>query len=185
MAKTITTARTNPIRPLYAAVGGVDAAVAAARTGLTEAQTRLADVQTRLSHVDVEPKALVGQGRTLVVARVDELQKAANALPARVEAKINELVAELGGTVEDLNKQYVELAVRGQGLVARIRRQQATQDLKAEAKKTATRAKTTTTQAKKAASTAKSSAKATGTSATKTAGAAKKATQEAADKTGN
>ncbi|HEX2550763.1 MAG TPA: hypothetical protein VHK64_04150 [Nocardioidaceae bacterium] len=185
MAKTISTAKANPIRPLYAAVGGVDAAVAAARTGLTEAQIRINDVQTRLSKVDVEPKALVGQGRTLVVARVDELQKAANALPSRVEAKINELVAELGGTVDDLNKQYVELALRGQGLVARIRRPQATQDLKAEAKKTTTRAKTTATQAKKAASTARSSAKATGTGAKKTAGAAKKATQDAADKTGN
>ena len=191
MAKTISTTKANPIRPLYAAVGGVDAAVAYARTGLTEAQTRLTDVQTRLtdvqtrlSKVDVEPKALVGQGRTLVVARVDELQKVANALPARVEAKINELVADLGGTVEDLNKQYVELAVRGQGLVARIRRQQATQDLKAEAKKTTTRAKTTATQAKKTASTTKSSAKATGTGAKKTASAAKKATQDAADKTG-
>ena len=191
MAKTISTAKANPIRPLYAAVGGVDAAVAAARTGLTEAQTRITDVQTRLndvqtrlSKVDVEPKAIVGQGRTLVVARVDELQKVANTLPARVEAKINELVAELGGTVEDLNKQYVELALRGKDLVARIRRQQATQDLKAEAKKTTTRAKTTTTQAKKTASTAKSSAKATGTSAKKTAGAAKKAAEDAADKTG-
>jgi heparin binding hemagglutinin HbhA len=191
MAKTISTAKANPIRPLYAAVGGVDVAVAKARTGLTDVQmrlndvqTRLNDVQTRLSKVDVEPKALVGQGRTLVVARVDELQKVANTLPARVEAKINELVAELGGTVDDLNKQYVELAVRGRDLVARIRRQQATQDLKAEVKKTTTRAKTTTTQAKKTASTAKSSAKATGTSAKKAAGAAKKAVEDAADKTG-
>jgi len=184
MAKTISTAKANPIRPLYAAVGGVDIAVAKARTGLTDVQTRLNDVQTRLSKVDVEPKALVGQGRTLVVARVDELQKVANTLPARVEAKINELVAELGGTVEDLNKQYVELAVRGKDLVARIRRQQATQDLKAEAKKTTTRAKATTTQAKKAANTAKSSAKSTGTGAKKTTGAAKKATTDAASKTG-
>ena len=180
MAKTISTAKANPIRPLYAAVGGVDIAVAKARTGLTDVQTRLNDVQTRLSKVDVEPKAIVGQGRTLVVARVDELQKVANTLPARVEAKINELVA----ADEDLNKQYVELALRGKDLVARIRRQQATQDLKAEAKKTTTRAKTTTTQAKKTASTAKSSAKATGTSAKKTAGAAKKAAEDAADKTG-
>ena len=108
----------------------------------------------------------------------------ANALPARVEARISELVTELSGTVEDLNKQYVELAVRGKNLVGRIRRQQATQDLKAETKKTTTRAKTTTTQAKKAASTAKSSAKATGTSAKKTTGAAKKATTDAASKTG-
>jgi len=184
MAKTITTAKANPIRPLYAAVGGVDIAVAKARTGLTDVQTRLNDVQTRLSKVDVEPKALVGQGRTLVVARVDELQKVANTLPTRLEAKFNKLVAELGGTVEDINKQYVELAVRGKDLVARIRRQQATQDLTAEVEKTTTQAKTTTTQTKKAASSAKSSAKATGTAAKKTAAAAKKAAQDAVDKTG-
>jgi heparin binding hemagglutinin HbhA len=177
MAKTITTTKANPTRPFYAAVGGVDIAVAFARTGLS-------DVQTRLSKVDLEPKALADQGRTLVVARVDELQKEAKVLPSRFEAKVNELVAGLNGTVDDLNKQYVELAVRGKNLVARIRRQQATQDLKAETKKTVTRAKTTTTQAKKAASTAKSSAKATRTSAKKTATAAKKATEGAAAKTG-
>ena len=92
MAKTISTTKANPIRPFYAAVGGVDVAVAFARTGLT-------DVQTRLAKVEREPKALVGQ-----------VQAEAKALPARVEAKINELVAELNGTVDDLNKQYVDLA---------------------------------------------------------------------------
>ena len=163
MAKTITTSKANPIRPFYAAVGGVDIAVAVARTGLT-------DVQTRLSKVEIEPKALVGQ-----------VQAEAKALPARVEAKISELVAELNGTVEDLNKQYVVLAVRGKDLVGRIRRQQATQDLKAETKKTVSKAKT---GAKKATATAKSSAKATGTAAKKTATTAQKATADAADKTG-
>jgi peptidoglycan hydrolase CwlO-like protein len=166
MAKTISTTKANPARPFYAAVGGVDIAVAFARTGLT-------DVQTRLAKVEREPKALVGQ-----------VQKEAKALPARVEAKISELVNELNGTVDDLNKQYVDLAVRGKNLVGRIRRQQATQDLKAEAGKTTTRAKTASTQTKKAASTAKSSAKATGTNAKKSAGAAKKATTGAASKTG-
>jgi hypothetical protein len=166
MAKTISTTKANPIRPFYAAVGGVDVAVAFARTGLS-------DVQTRLAKVDIEPKALVGQ-----------VQAEAKAVPARVEARINELVAELNGTVDDLNKQYVGLALRGRDLVARIRRQQATQDLKAESKKTATKAKTTTTQAKKATSTVKSSAKATGTTAKKTTTAAKKATTAAAAKTG-
>jgi heparin binding hemagglutinin HbhA len=166
MAKTITTTKANPIRPFYAAVGGVDVAVAVARTGLT-------DVQTRLAKVEREPKALVGQ-----------VQAEAKALPARVEAKISELVADLNGTVEDLNKQYVDLAVRGKNLVGRIRRQQATQDLKADTKKTVSKAKTGTTQAKKATSTARSSAKSTGTAAKKTATTAKKATTNAAAKTG-
>ena len=154
MAKTITTSKANPIRPFYAAVGGVDIAVAVARTGLT-------DVQTRLSKVELEPKALVGQ-----------MQAEAKALPARVEAKISELVAELNGTV------------RGKDLVGRIRRQQATQDLKTETKKTVSKAKTGATQTKKATATAKSSAKATGTAAKKTATTAQKATADAADKTG-
>ena len=166
MAKTISTTKANPIRPFYAAVGGVDVAVAFARTGLS-------DVQTRLAKVEREPKALVGQ-----------VQAEAKALPARVEAKISELVADLNGTVEDLNKQYVDLAVRGKNLVGRIRRQQATQDLKADTKKTVSKAKTGTTQAKKATSTARSSAKSTGTAAKKTATTAKKATTNAAAKTG-
>jgi len=177
MAQTIRTTKANPTRPFYAVAGGVDIAVAFARTGLN-------DVQARLAKVDREPRALVVQGATTVKGRVDELQKEAKALPARFESRINELIAELNGTVDDLNKQYVELAVRGKDLVGRIRRQQATQDLKAETKKTTTRAKTTTTQAKKAANTAKSSAKATGTAAKQAAGAAGKATSDAASKTG-
>jgi heparin binding hemagglutinin HbhA len=170
--------KVDPTRPFYAAVGSVDIAVAAARNGLT-------DVQTRLSRVDLEPKALAEQGRTLVITRVDALQKQAKTLPARAEAKLNEYVAELGETVDDLNVQYVDLASRGRRLVGRIRRQQSTQELQAETRKTVTKAKTTTTQAKKAAGTAKRSVKATGTSAQKTAAAATKATQDAAAKTGN
>ena len=199
--------KVDPTRPFYAVVGGVDVAVAYARTGLT-------DVQTRVAKVDFEPKALAETGRTVVVSRVDELQKEAKALPKRVEAKLDEYVAEIGGTVEDLNKQYADLAARGRDLVGRIRRQQATQDLKAASKNTVTKAKTTTTQTKKAADTAgteakkaagetkksartattrakkaagpaTSSAKATGTTAKKTATAATKATVAAAEKTGN
>jgi hypothetical protein len=188
MAKT-TSPRSNkvdPIRPFYAAVGGVDVAVAAARNGISEAQSRL-------SKVDLAPKAIPGQ----------------------LESAFTEYVAE---TVEDLNKQYADLAARGRSLVNRIRRQQATQDLTASAKSTTTRAKAATTRTKnsarstadtagsaarstvesastaarttadsatKTAKTAKSSAKGTGTAARKTASAAKKATADAAAKTGN
>jgi cobalamin biosynthesis Mg chelatase CobN len=159
MAKTLTTTKANPVRPFYAAVGGVDVAVALARTGIS-------DVQNRLAKVEREPKALVDQGRTVVQARIDGL------------------VAELSETVEDINEQYVGLAVRGRNLVSRIRRQQATEDLKAETKSTTARVKTTTTQTKKAASTVKSSAKATRTAAQKTAAAATKAAADAAAKTG-
>ena len=114
MAKTNSTKsnKVDPIRPFYAAVGTVDIAVAAARTGISEAQVRLAKV-------DFAPKAI----------------------PAQVEALVNDAVAELGETVDDLNKQYVDLAARGRTLVNRIRRQQATQDLEAAAKNTTSRAK--------------------------------------------
>ena len=180
MATTTSSNRIDPTRAFYAAVGSVDVAVAFARTGLAEAQTRLAEAQTRLADaqnrlaaVDFEPKVIV-----------DGLQKEAKALPGRVEAIVNEYVTDLGGTVEDLNKQYDDLAARGRTLVNRIRRQEATQEVAAQAKRTTSRAKTATTQTRKAASTAKSSAKATGTSARKTASATKKATRGAAAKTG-
>lgn len=159
MARTNTQIRIDATRPFYAAVGGVDVAVAKARNGFSEAQTRLAKV-------DFEPRALADQGRTLVVSGV------------------NGAVAELSETVDDLNKQYVDLAARGRSLVNRIRRQEATKELKSEAGKTSTKAKTTTTQTKKAAGTAKSSAKATGTTAKRTTSAATKATRGAAAKTG-
>ena len=132
------------------------------------------------------------------------------AIPTKTVARVKESVNELTETVDEWNQQYVDLAARGRTLVGRIRRQQATQDLKAETKKTTSRAKTTRTRAaktadqatdsaKKATDSAKksaratgaqakstrSSAKATGTSAKKTASAAKKATQDAAAKTGN
>ncbi len=157
MARTTSSTQTllDPTRPFYAAVGGVDVAVAIARTGLTEAQTRLEQAQSRLSRVELEPKALPGKAQSLVA-----------------------------GTVDDLTQQYADLAARGRTLVGRIRRQQSTQEVAAEAKQTVSRAKTTRTQATKAARTTRSSAKATGTTARKTAGAATKATKDAAAKTG-
>jgi hypothetical protein len=186
MARTTSTRsnKVDPTRPFFAAVGTVDVAVAAARGGFSEAQTRL-------SKVDFEPRALAVQSRGVVTARVEELQKEAKAIPSRAQKLVNDYVADLGDTVEDLNKQYVELAQRGRTLVNRIRGQQATQDLKSSARTTKSTAKRTTTQTKKAAgtarktaSTAKSSAKATGTSAKKTTSAATKATKSAAAKTG-
>jgi heparin binding hemagglutinin HbhA len=166
--------KVDPTRPFFAAVGSVDAAVAYARSGFAGAQTRFEQAQTRLAKVDLEPRALA-----------DGLQKEALALPGRVEALVSELNDTVAETVDELNQQYVDLAARGRTLVNRIRRQQATQDLKTEASSTVTRAKTTRTQTKKAAGTAKRSAKATGTTARKTASAAGKATKAAAAKTGN
>jgi septum formation inhibitor MinC len=177
MASTRTPAKVDPTRPFYAAVGGVDVAVGYARTGLSEAQARLERAQARLAKVDLEPRALAG-----------ELQREAKALPARLEALVALYVTELSGTfgetVDDLNQQYDDLAARGRTLVGRIRRQQATQQVKAEAKQTASRAKTARTQTRKAAGTAKRSTKATATTARKTASTARKATRDGAAKVG-
>src|SRR3954469_5020496 len=177
MAKSESQNKVDPIRPFYAAVGGIDVAVAAARTGLT-------DVQTRLSAVDIEPRVLASRGTTLVLSRVDALQREAKALPGWVEAKLNEYVGDLGGTVEELNGQYAGLADRGRTLVTRIRGQQATQELEAQTRSTVARAKTTKSQATRTADTTKRSAKATGTAARKTASAATTAAKDAAGKTG-
>jgi hypothetical protein len=135
------------------------------------------------------------------VGTVDYAVHVARTAQTRLRPKA--LVGTVGETVDDLNKQYVDLAARGRTLVGRIRRQQATQDLKAEAEETTSRAKTTRTRAARtadqaadsakksaratgtAAKSTRSSAKATGTSAKRTATAAKKATQSAAAKTGN
>ncbi len=184
-------------RPLYAGVGVVDLAVRLARTTAT-------DVQARINKVELQPKALRDQARTVVATRVDDFSTDAKKLPGRVESLVNETVAEASET-------YGDLAARGKNLVGRIRRQQATQDAQAAANTTVAKAKTTRTQtgnaakgsttaasssarstartsksaAKKTGSTAKRNAKATRTSAKKTASAAARATADGASKVGN
>jgi len=197
MARNNRQLKRDATRPLYAGVGVVDLAVELARTTAT-------DVSTRISKVDLEPKALRDQARTVVVSRVDGITEEAKALPTKVESFVNE-------TVADASETYGDLAVRGKKLVKRIRRQQATQDTKAAAKTTVAKVKTTRTQsaksakssttaakssaqntartsttaAKNTAATANRNVKATRTSATKTASAAARATSAAASKVGN
>jgi heparin binding hemagglutinin HbhA len=184
MANTKQQSKFDATRPFYAAVGAGDLAVALARNAAN-------DVQARFTKVDLEPKAVgnelskgVKDAQARFEARVAEIQADAKEFSAKVEARLAAARSELNESIEDLNKQYAELAARGRSLVTRIRRQQATQDLQAEAAKTATKAKTTRTQAAGAASTAKRSAKATGTSAKQTAKAGTKAASDAAAKTG-
>ncbi len=157
------------------------AAVGVADLAVAFGRTAASEAQTRFAKIDREPKALRDQAVTLVTGRV-----------------------------EDLNKGYTDLAARGQHFVAKVRRQEATQQTKAAAKSTVTKAKTTSTQAKnaaaatsdsattttkaaakkttttakKAAKPATSSAKATGTSAKKTASAAARAATDGASKAG-
>jgi heparin binding hemagglutinin HbhA len=160
-------------RPLFAVVGAGDLAVEFARTYAT-------DVQTRFAKVEIEPKALRDQARTVVIARVDELAKDAKEAQAKLEARVAGLQADaktLPGKVEsftnetvaELNETYGDLAARGRDLVNRIRKQQATQDAKAAGKSTVAKAKTTKTQATKSATASSTAAKKTAKTATATA----------------
>ena len=152
--------RIDATRPFYAAVGAGDLAVAYARNTATEVQARVG----RLQDLQVEPKALREQAVATVEARIAELQADAKALPGRVEQVVNEYVAELNKAIEELNKNYTDLASRGESFVARVRRQEATKQTQSAAKtttenKTAAKADTAAKPAAKA-STTKPTAKA-------------------------
>jgi hypothetical protein len=198
MAKAKFDIKSEATRGLYAGAGVADLAVEAVREYVSEAQTRFADVQKNVAGFDYSREAL----RKQVNARVEALSKDAKARRAAAEARAAELrkeattlVSENANTATDA---YGDLVKRGETLVARIRRQEATNATTRSAKATSTKAKTTSTQAKKTAkksstqakktakkSPAKSSAKATTTAAKSTASNAAQATTDAASKVGN
>ena len=159
--------KTEAARPLYAGVGVTDLAVARVRGYVTE-------VQKRFAGLDLEPRALGEQARTLVSARVEALSKDATARRTAVEARVADLQDDAKGlptrvqavvtdNVALVNTAYADLAKRGETLVGRIRRQRSTQEAVSAAETTKAKAKTTQTQARKAtestAQTAKTSAK--------------------------
>ncbi|MDQ3616092.1 MAG: hypothetical protein M3393_05600 [Actinomycetota bacterium] len=157
MAKTNTRQfKLDATRPFYAGVGVVDLAVEIARTTAT-------DVQARFSKVELEPKAL---------------RQDAKEAQAKIEARVNETVAEAAET-------YGDLAARGKHLVSRIRRQQATQDAKAAGKTTVAKAKTTRTQTVNAADSSTTAAKDATKRAANSSKTAAKTTKTAAKNTGN
>lgn len=179
------TLKIDATRPFYAVVGAGDAAVEFARTYAN-------DVSTRFAEIDLEPKALRDQARTIVVAGVDELTKDAKEAQARLEARVADISADAKSfpgrvesftneTVSELSEAYVDLAARGRDLVTRIRKQQATQDAKAAGKTTVAKAKTARTQtaksAKSSATTAKNAAGTTTSAAKKTGATAKRNTK--------
>jgi len=207
--------KTEAARPLYAGVGVTDLAVERVRGYVTE-------VQKRFAGLELEPRALRDQAVTVVSARVEALSKDATARRAAIEARVAGLQGEakglpvrvqgaLTGNVALVNTAYADLAKRGETLVARIRRQQSTQEAVAAAETTVAKAKTTQTQARKAAAstaqttktsakkavrkstatakrtsaTPKSSAKATATAAKATAADAVTAAADAAEKVGD
>ena len=192
-------------RPLYAGVGVTDLVVETVRDYVADVQKRLDDVQKSVSGLEAKPEVLRDRASKAVADRVDTLNKDAQARRRVIEQRVAELQSEVQTFPTRLQKlvdaqvatagdTYADLVKRGESLVGRIRRQQATQDAEAAAKTTVSKAKTTKTQATKSVkktttkarkSPAKSSAKATATAAKKTATSATKAVADAAEKIGD
>jgi heparin binding hemagglutinin HbhA len=183
---------TGVTRPLYAGIGVTDRVVEVVREAVADVQKRAEavqkDVQKTVSGKDAQAR------RQAVEQRVVSLQADAQELPARLQKLVDDQIATVGVTLDELVK-------RGETLVGRIRRQPSTTATTASATTTPAKAKTTRTQASKTAKTAKksttrttkkaaksparSSAKATSTSARKTAASAARATGDAATKVGD
>jgi heparin binding hemagglutinin HbhA len=202
-------------RPLHAVVGATDLVVKHARNYGADVQARLADVQSRVSRIELEPKALRDQARTLVISGIDgvngEVKDARASVESRAKEARTQVEGYVNGAVAEATETYGDLAARGRKLLERVRNQQTTHDAQAAAQTTVAKAKTARTQttksakattstaktaakstarktsqsAKKTAGTAKSNAKATSTSAQKTAATTANAAGDAAEKVGD
>ncbi len=127
--------------PFFAAVGATDLAVEKVRHARVRADQARAELSADLAPANVQARA------TKVADQVKEI-------PAIV---INETMV-VGGKVAE---GYDELALRGKTLVTRLRNQQATKDLVAQADATVAQAKGAVTSARKAAADIERTAKAT------------------------
>jgi hypothetical protein len=136
--------RTEAVKPLFAVAGATDLAVDRARGYATQAQKkaqksaqeRLDAVQARVARVTSiqrDPKALQGQARDALSARLEELQKEARDAQSRFEARLAELQkdardfpgrvqSQLADAVEELVATYAGLADRGEKFVAALRK---------------------------------------------------------------
>jgi hypothetical protein len=123
--------------PFFAAVGATDLAVEKVRDARVRAEA--ARVRAEKVAVDFDPATITTQVKEL---------------PALA---LNQTLVVGGKVVES----YESLATRGKGLVTRLRTQQATKDLVAQAETTVAQAKGAVTTARKAASDIERSAKAT------------------------
>ena len=137
-SSTSSSIKAEAVKPLYAVAGATEIAYEFARGYTAEAQKQAqssasADVQTRVSKIERDPKALQGQAVSLVNARSTSSRRTPRTrrpssrpaspscrrrprrFPAKVQAQIDEAVAEL-------TKAYADLADRGEKLVAAIRK---------------------------------------------------------------
>ena len=133
--------KTVDTTPFFAAVGATDLAVEKVRHARVRADKARVELSADLAPANVQARA------TKVADQVKEI-------PAIV---INETMVVSGKVAEG----YDELAARGKSLVTRIRNQQATKDLVAQADVTVAQAKGAVTTARKAAADIERSAKAT------------------------
>jgi hypothetical protein len=166
--------------PLYVIAGAGDFA-------LEKLRTVGADFNSKAAKFDA--KAFAEQAQASVTNRVGSLQsdvqhapEQVKELPAKFQAALGEAVATaLSGAVA----AYGDFAERGEVLVTRIRKQQASQDLEDQLGATTAKVKAATTTAKKSATKTKTATKAAATSAKKSAEAATEAVVDAADKIGD
>ena len=144
-------------KPFYVVAGAGDLAVKTVR-----------QVPAKLSIVRIERKD--------VEKAVSTLRAETVALPAKAQTAAVEAAVEVADQADAV---YTELLTRGRKVVGRIRRQQATKDLKRDAATTVRRTKAATTTAKKGAADTTKAAKATRTTARKAAASGTRSAQTA------
>jgi heparin binding hemagglutinin HbhA len=135
--------------PVYAAVGVTDLAI----ERLREARARAAAARPELSVSAIQDRAVKG---------IEKVSEQALHIPSQVREQSVE-------AAEAAQHTYTELAVRGEKLVKRLRRQKATQDLLAQADSTLSLGKGAVTTVRKAALETRRAAKATLTTSRKEA----------------
>ena len=144
-------------KPFYVVAGAGDLAVKTVRqvpARISAARIERKDVQKAVSTLQAETVALPAKAQTAAVGAVVDVADRADAV-------------------------YTELLTRGRKVVGRIRRQQATQDLKRDAATTVRRTKAASTTAKKGAADTATAAKATRTTARKAAASGTRSAQTA------
>lgn len=140
-------------KPFYAVAGAGDLAVKVLR-----------EVPARLGTLKVD--------RHDIGSTISTLQVETKALPAKAQTAA---VGVVGGVADTADAVYGDLVSRGRSIVTRIRRQQATQDLKSRATTTVRRAKGASTTAKNSVEETRGSAKGTVTRAKKSAASTRSA----------
>lgn len=180
----------TPVTPLYVIAGAGDLAVEKFRAVSEDVTARIAKLDQKTLQAELSKRqAELSKRQAELAKRLEQRFEALVADAKTAPAKLRELPAvaqaSLTTVLGQAEETYEDLAGRGKDLVTRIRNQQATEDLVAQAGTTASKAKATRTTARKSAQSATSSVKATTTSAKKTAKTATKAATDAAGKIGD